>query len=169
MNIEYNIVESSSVDYKNILHNINIFSFFYDSNPTFFHQSTSNVLSDNKVYQRLTLKNINNVKLDNYFLEVYIEKTACGDDKVKYVINNKTLDSNNIQFIYFTIQVQHCKPDIEKNMGPHHKIIIDYKIDNDMYPTFMVSIFNKMIQKMFSNFYDSLCYNIEEKRHSILC
>lgn len=162
MNIEYNLPDSNLCNYRQILNNINMFSLFYNANKVFFADIKETPIDSNKMDIQMNLNNISGVKLDNYFLYLSIEKTNHGDDKVKYTINNKSLDCENIQFIYFTIQGHHYISDPDRNNPAHHKIVIDYKIDRELYPVFMINLFDKIVQKMFSNFYEYLCNNIKD-------
>jgi hypothetical protein len=162
MNIEYNLPDSELCNYRQILNNINMFSLFYNANRVFFADMKETPIDSNKMEIQMNLNNISGVKLDNYFLYLSIVKTNHGDDKVKYTINNKSLDCENIQFVYFTIQGHHYNSDPDRNISAHHKIVIDYKIDKELYPVFMINLFNKIVQKMFSNFYEYLCNNIKD-------
>tara|TARA_B100000073_G_C23404934_1_gene440760 strand:+ start:12 stop:311 length:300 start_codon:yes stop_codon:yes gene_type:complete len=95
------------------------------------------------------MKNLSGLTLDNFYIDINVEKKYDNNDIV-YVVTNTNDDFDNIQFNNFTVTISKIN-DTEFN------ITIQYSFNEELYSKIINNILKKIIMKLFSNLQKYLC------------
>ena len=145
---EYNI-SNSNYPVINILNNIHIFELIYSLNPKLLQKFNKTFVNEDNMKFICYMRNLSGLTLDNFYLNVSIEKKYI-DKQIQYKITNNDLNFDNIQFKNFIVTITKLN-DIQFN------IKIEYSLDEELYSTVIINILNKLIAKLFSNLETYLC------------
>lgn len=145
---EYNI-NNNKYPVINILNNIYVFELLYSLNPELLQKLDKTFINEDNMKFTCYMKNLSGLSLDNFHLDVSIEKTN-KDNKIQYKIKNNNFNFDNIQFKKFIVTIT------ELNDG-HFTIELEYSLDEELYSRVIINILKKIIAKLFSNLETYLC------------
>ena len=143
------VVYNENYPIINILNNINMFELIYVLNPDLLQNFNKDVKNDNNMNFICYMKNLSGLTLDNFYIDINVEKKYDNNDIV-YVVNNTNDDFDNIQFNNFTVTISKIN-DTEFN------ITIQYSFNEELYSKIINNILKKIIMKLFSNLQKYLC------------
>ena len=143
------VVYNENYPIINILNNINMFELIYVLNPDLLQNFNKDVKNDNNMNFICYMKNLSGLTLDNFYIDINVEKKYDNNDIV-YVVTNTNDDFDNIQFNNFTVTISKIN-DTEFN------ITIQYSFNEELYSKIINNILKKIIMKLFSNLQKYLC------------
>lgn len=143
------VVYNENYPIINILNNINMFELIYVLNSDLLQNFNKHVKNDDNINIICYIKNLSGLTLDNFYIDVDIERKFENND-IQYVITNTNLDFDNIQFTNFTVT-------ISKINDTEFTIKIQYSLNEELYSKMISNILKKLIAKLFSNLEKYLC------------